>query len=509
VFSFDSLSRVRIVVLVLASAFAAAAQAANAQALPSPKPAPTSDPLTVRAYVRGYDFTRQNASTGVGGANQVNQQSSSAALSLHADYRLGDSPFTVGGSYLYSNPLGKCNGAISHLTPPCGKVAAPNLNPDDTLPGFSLSTFYEAYLQYKDAHLYGKIGDQLINTPWANASDSRLKPAAFQGVDLVYALSKQWSLEAMDMTRFESRTNSAFDNKTLLTSFVAGSPGLPSNTFFAGGNGASNAGFTYGRIGYGDGRLASNLHFYHFADIANLAWFDAKYTVVAQKTKPYLAVQAGRERDTGSTLLGKIDSSIIGVQIGAAVTRNINVSLGYNQIPSRTQTIALPAGDACNAKEQFGVKKGTTLPYFLPSNAPQCINNGNGTATVQYGGIATPYTDSYATDPLFTTSLTQGMADRRAPGSGTKLAANWTSNNKRLIVALSRASYDYGNVFAPQQTNETDADAMYYANRVVPGKPYRGLLVRYRYGERTFTNVPLYGGVPLFKYNRAQLEFDF
>jgi hypothetical protein len=34
-------------------------------------------------------------------------------------------------------------------------------------------------------------------------------------------------------------------------------------------------------------------------------------------------------------------------------------------------------------------------------------------------------------------------------------------------------------------------------------------LVRYRYGERTYTNVPLYGGVPLFKYNRAQLEYDF
>jgi hypothetical protein len=500
---------VRIFMPALVSAFAVTALAANAQVRPTPKPSPTPDALTVRGYVRGYDFTRQNASTGVGGAGQVNQQSSSAGISLHADYRPADSPFTVGGAYLYSNPMGNCSNAISHLTPPCGKVTAPSLNPDDTLPGFSLSTIYEAYLQYKDAHLYGKLGDQLINTPWANASDSRLKPAAFQGVDLVYALSKRWSVQAMDMVRFEGRTSSAFDNKTLLTSFVAGSPGLPGNIYFAGGNGASNAGFTYGRLGYGDGRLASNLHFYHFADIANLTWFDAKYTVVAQKTKPFLAVQAGREGDTGSALLGKIDSSIFGVQIGAAVTRNVNVSLGYNQIPSRTQTIALPAGDTCSAKEQFGVKKGTSLPYFLASNAPQCINNGNGTATVQYGGIATPYTDSYATDPLFTTSLTQGMADRRAPGSGAKLAANWTSNNKRFIFAVSRASYDYGNVFAPQQTNETDADAMYYASRVIPGKPYRGLLVRYRYGERTFTNTQLYGGVPLFRYNRAQLEYDF
>jgi hypothetical protein len=499
--------------VALVSTFIATTHAVSAQALSSPKPSPkpvaTPAPLTLRGYVRAYDFTRQNASTGIGGAGQVNQESFAAGISLHADYRLGDSPFTIGGSYLYSNPLGHCSSPTSHLTPPCGKLAPTSLNPDDTLPGFTLSTLYEAYLQYKDRHLYGKIGNQLINTPWANASDSRIKPAAFQGVDVVYSLTKNWSVQAMDMTRFESRTNSSFDNKTLLTSFPAGSPGLPGNTYFFGGNGVSNAGFVYGRLGYGDPRLTSNLHFYHFSDIANLAWFDAKYTVVAQKTKPFIAVQAGRERDAGTALLGKIDSSIFGAQIGAAVTRNVNVSLGYNQIPSRTETIALPAGDSCSAKQQFGVKKGTTLPYFLPSNAPQCINNGNGTATVQYGGIATPYTDSYATDPLFTTSLTQGMADRRAPGTGAKLGASWTSNDKRLIVSVSRAYYDYGNVFGPQQTAETDADAQYFANRLVAGKPYRGLLLRYRYGARTYTNVPLYGGVPLFKYNRAQLEYDF
>jgi len=28
-------------------------------------------------------------------------------------------------------------------------------------------------------------------------------------------------------------------------------------------------------------------------------------------------------------------------------------------------------------------------------------------------------------------------------------------------------------------------------------------------GAHTYTNAPLYGGVPLFKYNRAQAEYDF
>jgi hypothetical protein len=34
-------------------------------------------------------------------------------------------------------------------------------------------------------------------------------------------------------------------------------------------------------------------------------------------------------------------------------------------------------------------------------------------------------------------------------------------------------------------------------------------MLRYRYGSRQVTNVVTYGGLPQFRYNRAQLEFDF
>jgi hypothetical protein len=58
------------------------------------------------------------------------------------------------------------------------------------------------------------------------------------------------------------------------------------------------------------------------------------------------------------------------------------------------------------------------------------------------------------------------------------------------------------------------------------GSHYKGLLLRYRYMQRTESNTycgasastcpagaavgsSFLGGLPLFKYNRAQLEYDF
>jgi hypothetical protein len=504
---------------------AAGASQVCAQTMPTPAPSPTpsSNPFTFRGYFRLYDLTRQNASTGIGGANQVNQAAVAPAISLHADYRILDSGFSIGGSYLYATPLDGCPNPVLHqraynaTTNPCGfQAAGPMLNPDDTLPDFALNTFYEAYVTYEDQHLYAKVGDQVINTPWANASDSRLKPVAFQGADVAYRFTGGFSIDAMDMDEFESRTSSGFDQETLLTSLqpkYAGS-GLPSYLYYAGGNGVTTPGFQYLRLGYNGAvsattNLNTNLYLYDFDDIAGLEWADWKYTWNAQPTKPYLALQGGLEHNDGTSVLGTIDSLVMGAQLGAQLSRTVSVAASWNELPRREMDLtSLPTGVSCSAKYQISTKAGDSFPWFLPSNAPECVKNANGTYTVQYGGVASPYTDSYATDPLYTTSLTQGMVDRRAPGDGMKVAATYTTLNKRFIFTVSRAYYDYGFLLATEQTAETDADAQWYAMPLRPG-PYHGLLLRYRYGARTLDNVTTYGGLPLFKYNRAQLEYDF
>ena len=507
-------------VAALFAALLLPAAPARAQSSPPPSPTPSpapppqpppaaAAPLSFRGFFRAYDFTRQNASTGIGGAGQVNQQSIELGLGLHADYRFANTPFSVGASYLKAVPTDGCGSPASHLSPPCGKLKAPALNPDDSLPGFDLDALYEAYVQYKDPRLYAKLGDQVFNSLWTSSSDTRIKPTAFQGADVVYAASPLWSVELADMDRFQGRVNSTFEDNTLLTSFPAGTAGTPANTFVPGGNSIPTAGLQYARIGYaGTQGLVSSLHLYRFDDIANLVWLEAKYTALGQKTKPFVAFHGGYEHQTGAAVVGKIDSTPVGLQVGASVTRNVAITFSYERIPARSDTIQLPAGDACNAKEQLAVKKGTSFPYLLPVNAPQCIANSDGTTTIQYGGFASPYTDGYGTDPLWLTSLTQSPIDRHAPFSGPKIQATWTSNDKRLIVYVTQSYLDYGNLFRSEQLSEVNADAQYFASPLRAG-PYKGLLLRYRYGSRQVTNVTTYGGLPLFRYNRAQLEYDF
>ncbi|MDB5042588.1 MAG: hypothetical protein JWN27_3314, partial [Candidatus Eremiobacteraeota bacterium] len=163
---------------------------AGAQSSPPPSPSPAPPlpvppaalhPLSFRGFFRAYDFTRQNASKAIGGSGQVNQQSIELGLGLHGEYRFGHTPFSVGASYLVAEPTDGCASPIAHLSAPCGKVKAPALNPDDSLPGFALNALYEAYVQYKDPRLSVKLGDQVFNTPWTSSSDTRIKPTAFQG----------------------------------------------------------------------------------------------------------------------------------------------------------------------------------------------------------------------------------------------------------------------------------------------------------------------------------------
>ncbi len=521
---FSKLARagVGVAVLVLANTALAPAETsatpvANAVAQVSPAPSTTPNPFSYKGYLRGYYFTRQNAS---GYKSGVNQASLSAALDLHGDYKFQNSGFSVGATYLYSNPLNNCADPASHFSPPCGKVKAPALNPDDTLPGFSLSTLYEAYVQYQSHTTAVKVGDQVINTPWANASDSRLKPEAFQGADLSYKFNHDWTGELSYYNAFENRVSSQFFRSTLLTYNPADAPGQSSLVNVSGSNGQSmttNNGFFYGRLGYANGsNVVANAHYYAFSDIANLLWLDGKYTLKGN-LKPYVAAQFGNEMNAGSSLVGKISAQVFGIAGGLSVTPNVTVTLGYNDIPSKSATVALPTGLSC----QSTAGKINTLPtnvgaadYYLANGGPNCVAQpsvgGVNYATVYYGGIASPYTDSYATDPLFTSSISQGMVDRRTFGQAGKLAVGFVSDNKRFVATIARALYAYGNnAIGVEPTQETNIDAMYYFSAVPKAGAYKGFLIRHRYAERTIANTALYGGLPLFKYNRTQFEYDF
>ena len=470
--------------------------------------------FSYKGYVRSYYFTRQNASATQKGPNQA---AWNTGISLHGEYNAGGG-FTLGATYFYANPLnGNCSQAANYQ-PSAGNAclpAPPGIAADNTLPDFQMSTLYEAYVKYQGHGFGATLGNQVFNSPWANSSDSRLKPVAFQGGDVTYKLNKNWNLEGAVFSKFEGRAQSAFDNSTLLTGYYVDAPSLVSegNIFNPNGkpNAMTNSGFGYAKVGYAAKGLAADLYYYGFNNIATLTWFDAKYSIPGfmAKYKPFIALQAGSEQDTGNALIGKIRATGYGLQAGLSVTKNVDFTVGYNNVPAKSDTVVLPAGVSCSAAHGLygeGTSAATNVPYFLAANPFNCVSNGAaGTTTLYYGGFASPYTDSYATDPFFTTSMTQGMVDRRTYGQGVKFALMFNSTNKRFHAILSRALYADGTAaVGVTPTQETDVDAFYYVSKVGKGA-YHGWLVRYRYGERT----EQFGGLPLFKYNRAQVEYDF
>ena len=487
--------------------------AAFAQPTPAPSPKPlaaktAANPLTYGAYIRGFYFTRLNNAQ-LTKKNPLNQGSWNGGVSVHAGYDFGGG-FSAAGTYFYADPFaGNCDTAQSHAAgAPCvhANTGAENgpTNPDDTLPGFRMSTLYEAYVQYKDPLLFARAGNQVINTPWANASDSRLKPVAFQGADVSYKFSKNLIGDFMYMDRFESRVDSDFLNSTLLTATkIADTPGAGSNLHIPAYSAITTNGFGYGRFGYVNDGLSANLYYYGFSDIANALWLDARYGWKGG-VRPFVALQAGAEQNAGTAVIGKIDSRAFGIQGGVSPWRNIDLTVGYNYVPEKSDTIALPGGVTCSNGSIGGA---AVFPYFLPSGGtPQCKKNADGTASVYYGGWASPYTDGYATDPFFTTSITQGLADRRSPGQGVKLAATVYVLDKRIRFITSKAWYIYGNDAAGSaNAQEFDIDGTFYLSPLAKG-PYRGFSLRHRYAERT---QQFFTSNPDFKYNRTQLEYDF
>jgi hypothetical protein len=208
------------------------------------------------------------------------------------------------------------------------------------------------------------------------------------------------------------------------------------------------------------------------------------------------------------------ESDVFGLQAGFNPLRAITLTGGFDTIPTRTDAVTLPNGYSCNSTtHQISSPKSYAgnLPYFLTSGGTaECSPNPGGTTSIYYGGWASPYTDSYATDPLFTTSLTQGMIDRRSPGTSFKLQATFTSLNHRLVSYVSQAWYDYNNAGYAQGTQETDFDALYYFSPVPKSGPYHGFLFHYRYGARNLSTYTGATQIPaLFKYNRFMAEYDF
>ncbi len=420
---------------------------------PSPSPAPR---LHTWLYARVYDARYLQASSLPGG-NQPNETDENAMAIFHAGYDLGGG-FSAGGTYSFSDP--------------------------NALAGLSdLNQIPETYLAYNDAELSVKAGDQYFNSPWADTHFKLgLAPTAFQGVDAIYTHGA-WQFEAAGITRFMSRTSSGFTRTNLLTGVA---------------DGINTSGFSYGRVSYAPPNAGLSLsgYAYDVDDMVALAWLSGFAKLSAHGWQPFVGAQGGAETNAGASYLGVVRSSIAGLIVGATPARNITLSAAVDEIPWRRATVTLPKGASC-----------ASAGYFLPIGVGECGNNANGTATVYYGGWASPYSDSYSTDPMYTGPLLEGPVDRRSPGNSQALIALYTSANQRFTFTESYYWFDYSNPLAAQATTEWDNVLAYYFGPLGPGR-YRGWLFRYGYVEQHKSNVASLGGVPITRYSRFQLEYD-
>ncbi|GAC1424867.1 MAG: hypothetical protein NVSMB5_19040 [Candidatus Velthaea sp.] len=444
--------------------------------------------LRISGTIRAYDLNRVNQPKFQG--NNPNREAFNFGGGLRADYSFGKSGFTAGGAFWGAYPFG-VNGP-----PAITKNNRLNNGIDNSLPGFDLETF-EYYVKFANKTVNATVGNQLINKLWEPASDSRIKPALYQAFDSTFKTG-QFAIGVTRITRFERREQSLFDQGTLLTSATSA---------------PTSGAWRYNVVWTPSKRFTGLAEKNDFLNIASLVYVEGRYQIdPASRFAPYVAAQFAGERQTGRAYLGLIDNQTTGVQIGFTPVKRLQFAAGADYAPWNYATInaaSLTAATAAAGRTYF-LPGGGTGQYANLSAPPAYATIGQvgpGSYRVAYGGIASPYTDSYATDPLYTTSLTQGVVDRRSAGVSLKGALTYTSANKALVALASEAFYNYDTQFARNRASEFDADVTYNFNRVRSGA-YRGLALRERLGIRQQPFFP--NSAPgHFTYLRHQLQYTF
>ncbi|MGA7964516.1 MAG: OprD family outer membrane porin [Gammaproteobacteria bacterium] len=311
--------------------------------------------------------------------------------------------------------------------------------------GDSFATPAEAFLQYNYGIFQARLGNQLLKTPWVWGSDSRVIPAAYQGLTASLQPLKNLNIEAAYIQRWKNRTSPDFSTTNLY--------------------GVDPSDFWYAGAVYGMNVGASDLKFqgwmYSFTDIANMAYLQADYRYrTGGVIDPVAAVQFAHESDTGKALLGKVNAQVWGAEAGVAAGPG-TYTVAYDVVPSSTGA----------------------------------FENGN---------IVTPYTHSYATDPLFTTSMTQGLADQTTSGHAWKIkGVYFFGGNRAWRFIASYARYSQAQFNHPNQTgnpSEVDMDATYFFKT----GPLKGFSIRDRLGVFSYS-----GQQATFVYNRLQFQYDF
>ncbi|WP_325799322.1 OprD family outer membrane porin, partial [Acidithiobacillus ferriphilus] len=286
----------------------------------------------IDGQIRSYYFSRDY---GAAGPNQ-NAFSLGGILNVQTAPFLGG--FGVGVSFYTANALGANN--LS------GAPAYPYV--DSTLmgPRQSINALGQAYIQYAlPKVLLVRAGDQVINTPWVNNSDSRLLPATYQGVFAEVSPYSDWHIYGMRIFRWKSRTSSGYyrdnlyDPATFDGDSMYGGSGTPVIT---GSSPATNGVLAFGTSGSLMGAKAQ-VWYYDYYQFAKTVYGDVNYTLkTGTGLDPFVGAQFNRQWQNNGLLDGSninnspitatsVNSTAWGAQVGLNYAAFNNV-LGNGQL---------------------------------------------------------------------------------------------------------------------------------------------------------------------------------
>lgn len=323
---------------------------------------------------------------------------------------------------------------------------------DNTLPGYALTTLGQSYLQYQHANLLLQGGNQLLNTPWINSTDSRMIPATYQAVYGQTLLFQHFTVTLLRSFRYKGRSENGFTKTNLYNTNNIGGTNI---TAF--GNTPDNGALSFG-VNYQLNNLAAQAWYYQFYDFSQLFYADTRYNFNNFfNLKPFLSAQILQEIGSGKNLLsdyegGNANAVAFGSNLGINFW-DITTSIAYNYIPQQENAF-------------------------------------------KYGDILSPYTSGYADDPLYTTSMIAGLVEKSS-GHAVKLTATFNLLNSTLLFSSSYAKYFTRPYLA--NTSEIDADLTYnFSQRL------KDCSIRYRIGILNGNS-----STGRFVYNRIMLQYIF
>lgn len=267
----------------------------------------------------------------------------------------------------------------------------------------------EAYLQYAIDAAQLRLGRQIINTPFANASDAFMIPVAYEAVS-VSRTTDALTLHGLYLDRIKGRPDGEFVD---VSDFAAARYGV--------GN-TPNAGTWIAGIQYQTGPASLQGWAYQFSDLFQLYYLQADVTtgnIADIGTR--IAGQLVHQQDDGDSLLGDVDTQLAGLKLSATWS-GTQLSAAWNQVEEST---------AFNA-----------------------------------GRLLAPF--NFSTSPVFTNSMLQTL-ENSTPGHAWKLQLQ-SELGKQLSMQLSYADYTR---IEGVDASEVDIDLTWRFARALEGLSFR------------------------------------